>query len=117
MTLGAVTIPKDPNKFVGKAMSFFGTANAFEMKMVDGKMATIAAYDCKARDGTSLRGAMFAFDENTASATPAAGKADSKTLMHVTGIVKDVRTVKVGSSSQMLPFLDSVKMELATEAK
>jgi hypothetical protein len=114
-TCEAVT--KDPAKYAGKQVSFFGTAsNNFSFQAHEGKSRALAEVNCKTQDGEQIDG-KFAYaisDEHT-------GKGDlSKIVSRYTGMVKGTVTMgpfRGGSKSEVVPFLENVKIELPGNVK
>ncbi len=107
-------LAKNPEKYVGRRVTFFGSLVGFEMKPVEGKQQTLDAWTCKTKDGIIVENGAFGFVEAEATWTKAAGEANStKELFRVSGIVKGTNSV----NGDTIPFLSKVTLALATEDK
>jgi hypothetical protein len=76
------------DRYVGKRVTLYGTMTGGTFNISRDKNELVVIYTCKSKDGTAAD-VQVTFDENKATHTKAAGKADSgKVLQRLTGIVR-----------------------------
>jgi hypothetical protein len=108
--LTAALVAADPNKYIGKKVSWFGSMLGAEIRIEAGKSATTNCWTSRKGDGKP-EGAIFLTDEGRWS--PAASTANSfKELFHVVGVVKGVSTITLEGRQITAVFLENVAVEL-----